>query len=122
MDISKFPSDLSGESTAQLQTIAKLIAKELENRGGFEGQLFTFLKKKEGKLLNKENKWVGGKVVALFEFRDESKKVKEFMLSTSCRGAKEPVEDTQSKYGDTHKYRLQFDPDDDMTIVGCYRE
>jgi hypothetical protein len=72
--------------------------------------------------LNKDNKWVGGKVAALFEFKGEDKKTKDFMISTSVRGAKEPVEDTESKYGDTHKYRLAFDADDDMTIVGCYME
>ena len=46
MDVSKFPTDLSNESTAQLQRIAKLIASELEQRGGFEGVVYTFIKKK----------------------------------------------------------------------------
>ena len=60
--------------------------------------------------------------MALYEFRGADKKVKDFMVSAICRGAKEPVEDKESKYGDMHKYRLAFDSDDDMTIVGCYRE
>jgi hypothetical protein len=46
MELNKFPSDLSGESTAQLQRIAKLIGAELEQRGGFEGVVYTYLKKK----------------------------------------------------------------------------
>ena len=58
----------------------------------------------------------------LYEFKGEDKKMKDFMVATTCRGAKEPVEDKESKDGDTHKYRLAFDPDDDMTLVGCYRE
>lgn len=61
-------------------------------------------------------------MVALFEFKGEDKKVKEFMISATCRGCKEPVEDTESRYGDQHKYRLAFDPNDDMTVIGCYRE
>jgi hypothetical protein len=46
MDLSKFPTDLSNESTAALQKIAKLVQAELEQRGGFEGKVYTFLKKK----------------------------------------------------------------------------
>jgi hypothetical protein len=49
--------------------------------------------------LNKENKWVGGKVAALYEFKGEDKKIKDFMIASSVRGAKEPVEDKESKYG-----------------------
>jgi hypothetical protein len=94
MDLSKFPTDLSNESSATLQAVQKLIMKELDQRGGFEGEVFTFIKKKEGKILNKDNKWIGaGKLVALFEFRGADKKVKDFMISAECRGAKEPVED-----------------------------
>jgi len=58
----------------------------------------------------------------LFEFRGADKKVKDFMISAECRGAKEPVEDKESRYGDQNKYRLAFDPNDDMTVIGCYRE
>lgn len=61
-------------------------------------------------------------MAALFEFRSQDKKTKEFMISSDVRGAKEPVEDTESRYGDMHKYRLAFDENDDRTIVGCYRE
>ena len=46
MDLSKFPKDLSGESTKVLQGIAADVAKELEARGGFEGEIYTFIKKK----------------------------------------------------------------------------
>jgi len=53
MDLSKFPTDLSNESSATLQAVQKLIMKELDQRGGFEGEVFTFIKKKEGKILNK---------------------------------------------------------------------
>lgn len=122
MDLATFPKELSGESTKVLQAIALALSHELETRGGFEGEVYTFLKKKEGKLLNKENKWLGGKVAALYEFVGQDKKHKDFMIAVDVRGAKEPVEDTQSKYGDQHKYRLQFDPENDMTITGCYRE
>ena len=46
MDLSKFPKDLSNESTATLQALQKLITAELDQRGGFEGEVYTFLKKK----------------------------------------------------------------------------
>jgi hypothetical protein len=47
MDLTAFTSmDLSGESTKALQDLSTHITKELEARGGFEGTLFTFIKKK----------------------------------------------------------------------------
>jgi len=46
MDLSKFPADLSNESTATLQKISKQIQAELDQRGGFEGVVYTFIKKK----------------------------------------------------------------------------
>lgn len=46
MDLSKFPTDLSNESSAQLQRIVKLAQAELEQRGGFEGTVYTYMKKK----------------------------------------------------------------------------
>jgi hypothetical protein len=46
MDLTKFPSDLSNESTAALMKIAKLVQAELDQRGGFEGKVYTFIKRK----------------------------------------------------------------------------
>ena len=119
------PKHLEIESTKHLQALVGAIDAELKTRGDKldATTLYTFVKKKEGKLLNKDGKYVslaGAKVAALFEFKSADKKSKDFMISSSCRGIKEPEEDKTSKYGDANKYYLFLDDDD--VITGCYKE
>lgn len=114
-------AEMENASTTAMLKMQALISKELELRKVIEGApIYTFVKKKEGKLLNRDNKYVGGKVCALYEFKTPDKKTKDFMIRTECRGQKEPIEDTVSKYMDQSKYRLVFDDDD--AIIGCYQE
>ena len=49
--------------------IMELIKKELETRKVETASLpYTFIKRKEGKLLNKTEKFIGGKVCKLYQF------------------------------------------------------
>jgi hypothetical protein len=116
-------SKLVAASTKGLVKLAQDIAAELEKRGGPDvGTVWVFQKKKDGSKLNKDNKFVGGKLCATFEFKDEvAKKTKEFFIALNFRGVL-PQEDKVSKYADQARYRLVFDPADDLVIIGCYVE
>ncbi|KAH9259960.1 hypothetical protein BASA81_001720 [Batrachochytrium salamandrivorans] len=116
------PVDLSNETTVDIQDILHRVNQELESRGGFQGEVYTFLKRKDGNMLNRDGLYVGGKIASQFEFRcDTDRKIKLYFISAKCRGTAEPVEDLISKARDQSKYQLALDPDDDMVIVGCYK-
>lgn len=116
------PVDLSNEATVDIQDILNRVNQELESRGGFQGEVYTFLKRKDGNMLNRDGLYVGGKIASQFEFRcDTDRKIKLYFISAKCRGTAEPVEDLTSKARDQSKYQLALDPNDDMVIVGCYK-
>ena len=70
--------------------------------------------------MEQDNKYLGGKLAATYEFKDETKKTKDFYIAIDFRGV-EPEEDKVSKYADQARYKLTFG-DDDNVITGCYRE
>jgi hypothetical protein len=117
------PKNLSNITTLEIERALRAVDEELASRGGFEGEVYTFQRKRDGRMLNPDAKFVGGKIAALFEFKSEKeRKVKTFMIAKDCRGTSEPVEDVTSRYRDQSKYILAFDEENDSVIVGCYRE